>query len=527
MMARQSDSRRIRRVIDKSKRGIHTIIFSRLGLILLLLLLQFLLLFSLFRWFASFIPHMFGSSMVFNLLMIIVLINSRTDPSAKLTWLIVIMVMPVFGSLLYLYTRSDLGHRALMRRVRHLTQKTRFDIRQKPEAIEHLEQMDPGAAAMCRYTARCGCHPLWENTEVTYFPSGEKKLEALLQVLEQANKFIFLEYFIIDEGTMWGQILDVLAEKVKEGVEVRVIIDGACEFMTLPHDYPERLSSLGIRCKMFAPAKPFVSTHYNYRDHRKIAIVDGQYGFTGGVNLADEYINERERFGHWKDTAIMLDGPAVRSLTLMFLQMWGIDGDELNTARYIRQTAVRQNPGHGFVLPYGDSPLDDHQVGERVYLDMLYRAKKYVHIMTPYLILDSQMENALKYAAERGVDVHLILPGIPDKKYAWWLAHTYYPSLVEVGVKISEYQPGFVHAKVFVIDDKEAVVGTINLDYRSLYHHFECAVWLYQAGCISDIEQDFQNTLAKCTRMTQKRIEGFPWYQKIAGAAMKALAPLM
>lgn len=526
-MPDEKKTRRIRRLIDKSRRGLKSAIFSRFGLILLLLLLQFVLLFGLFRWFASFIPHMFGSAMLFNLLMVIVLLNSRSDPTAKLTWLIVIMLMPVFGSLLYLYTRSDLGHRALMQRVRNLTQETRFDIRQKPEVLERLEAVDPGAAALSRYVGRCGCHPLWENTKVDYFPSGEKKLEALLEALEQAKKFIFLEYFIVDEGVMWGQILDVLAEKAQEGVDVRVMIDGTCEFTTLPHDYPERLAGLGIRCKLFAPARPFVSTHYNYRDHRKIAVIDGQVAFTGGVNLADEYINEVERFGHWKDVAIRLDGPAVRSFTLMFLQMWCVDGDPLETNRFLRQATPRQHQTQGFVLPYSDCPLDGNLVGERVYLDILYRAEKYVHIMTPYLILDSPMETALKYAAERGVEVHLILPGIPDKKYAWWLAHTYYPALLEAGVKISEYTPGFVHAKVFVSDDREAVIGTINLDYRSLYHHFECAAYLYDVPCIREINQDFEKTLEVCNRITEKRLAEFPWYQRLAGAALKALAPLM
>ena len=324
-----------------------------------------------------------------------------------------------------------------------------------------------------------------------------------------------------------GQVLDILAEKAQNGVDVRVMIDGTCEFTTLPHDYPDRLKTLGIQCKLFAPARPFVSTHYNYRDHRKIAVIDGIISFTGGVNLADEYINQVERFGHWKDTAIMLEGAATNSFTLMFLQMWGVDGSPMEITGFVRQQMPRIPDAAGYVLPYSDCPLDGNQVGERVYMDILYRAERYVHIMTPYLILDSTMETALKYAAERGVDVHLILPGIPDKKYAWWLAHTHYPALIAAGVKISEYTPGFVHAKVFVADDREAVVGTINLDYRSLYHHFECAAYLYGVPCIADIEHDFQDTLTRCSRITERRLQSIPFSQKLAGAALKALAPLM
>lgn len=512
---------------EKGRHRIKKLIFSRLGIIMLLLVLQIFMLIWTMRWFADFIPHLFGSSLVFNLLMVVVLLNSKTDPSAKLTWLIVIMLMPILGSLLYLYTRRDIGHRALKKRISTLAKETRFDLQQDPDVTHALESADPGAAAMARYAGRCGCHPTWENTHVRYFPSGEEKLTALISALKQAQHFIFLEYFIIDEGVMWGQVLDVLSEKARSGVEVRVMIDGTCEFTTLSHDYPRTLEALGIKCKYFAPAAPFVSTHYNYRDHRKIAVIDGHTGFTGGINLADEYINARERFGHWKDVAVMLEGDAVRSFTVMFLQMWAMDGSPTEIAHYLQWKTPSLPPADGFVLPYGDCPLDGNQVGERIYMDILYRAKRYVHIMTPYLILDSSLENALKYAAERGVDVHLILPGIPDKKSAWWLARTHYESLMASGVKISEYTPGFVHAKVFVADDQEAVVGTINLDYRSLYHHFECAVYMYGVPCVAEIEEDFVQTLQRCTRMTEKRLAAIPLTHKLAGAVLKAIAPLM
>lgn len=520
-------AKHLHNLLEKGIHGIKSILFSRLGLIMLLLLVQLWLLICVFEWFAAFIPHLFGSSMLFNLMMVIILLNSNTDPTAKLTWQIVIMVLPVFGALLYLYTRSDFGHRALKRRIRTLTQETRFDLRQQPDVVRRLETLDTGAAALTQYAARCGCHPVWENTEVTYFTSGEDKLDALLAELQKAKKFIFLEYFIVEEGVMWGQVLDLLVKKVKDGLEVRVLIDGTCEFTKLPHNYVDQLNALGIKCKLFAPASPFISTHYNYRDHRKIVVIDGCIGFTGGVNLADEYINQKLLYGHWKDAAIMLKGDAVRSFTVMFLQMWAIDEPHVETGKFLKSTLPYHAASSGFVMPYADFPLDGNQVGERVYMDILYRAKKYVHIMTPYLILDGPMEAALKYAAERGVEVHLILPGIPDKKYAWWLAHTHYSALMASGVKISEYTPGFVHAKVFVADDVEAVVGTINLDYRSLYHHFECAAYMYGTDCIGAIEHDFQDTLEKCTRMSEKRLAEFPWYQKLAGAALKALAPLM
>ncbi|MDE6607270.1 MAG: cardiolipin synthase, partial [Lachnospiraceae bacterium] len=374
---------------------------------------------------------------------------------------------------------------------------------------------------------RSGCHPVYEKPAVTYFPVGEDKFAEMLKQLNAAKHFIFLEYFIVEEGMMWGRVLEILARKAAEGVEVRVMYDGFCEFALLPHDYPKRLKALGIQCKMFAPITPFVSTHYNYRDHRKILVIDGHTAFNGGVNLADEYINHKTRFGHWKDTAVMVKGEAVRSFTLMFLQMWGVDEKTFEYGKFLSFPAFPVESAGGYVIPYGDCPLDDDRVGERVYMDILNRATYYVHIMTPYLILDEEMETALKFAAERGVEVVLLLPGIPDKKIPYALAKGHYTSLLESGVKIYEYTPGFVHAKVFVSDMREAVVGTINLDYRSLYHHFECATYMYGADCIPDIEADFQETLAKCRQVTKETVKKEKWTVKMAGCLMKVAAPLL
>ena len=278
---------------------------------------------------------------------------------------------------------------------------------------------------------------------------------------------------------------------------------------------------------MFAPLSPFVSTYYNYRDHRKILVIDGHTAFNGGVNLADEYINQKEKFGHWKDTAVMLKGEAVKSFTLMFLQMWGIDEREGEYQKFLSAPVLPAQGAAGYVIPYGDCPLDDDKLGERVYMDILNRSQEYVHIMTPYLILDGEMETAFKFAAERGVEVSLLLPGIPDKKVPYALAKTHYASLLESGVKIYEYTPGFVHAKVFVSDSREAVVGTINLDYRSLYHHFECATYLYGVDCIKELEEDFQNTLGKCRLVTMDMVRREKWTVKLTGRLVKAAAPLM
>ena len=514
-------------LLKKGQSGIIHAVFSRFGLILLMLVAQVLILFSIFQWFQAMIPHIFGGTVVLTSVIVVYLLNNRINPTAKITWLIVILILPVFGVLLFLYTQSDLGHRVLKEWANKMVSDTRTGIRQDERVMERLAEENGGAAALAHYMGRSGCHPVYDKTAVTYFPLGEEKFEEMLKQLEAAQHFIFMEYFIVSEGIMWGRVLEILARKAAAGVDVRVMYDGTCEFALLPHDYPKRLRRLGIKCKIFAPASPFVSTHYNYRDHRKILVIDGQTAFNGGVNLSDEYINQKVKFGHWKDTAVMLKGEAVKSFTLMFLQMWMVDGGQAEFETFLAYPTLEVRDAKGYVIPYGDRPLDEDQVGERVYMDMLNRALKYVHIMTPYLILDGEMETALKFAAERGVEVAVLLPGIPDKRIPYALAKTHYASLLESGVKIFEYTPGFVHAKVFVSDDREAVVGTINLDYRSLYHHFECATYMYGTDCIPQIEADFQATLAKCRQVTKETVRHEKWTMKLLGSLMKVAAPLL
>lgn len=514
-------------LLKAGRKGVLSIVFSRTAIIVLLLALQVLALFGVFRWFGDFLPHIFGGRVLFSVAMVLYLLNSRLDASAKLTWLLVITLLPVFGALMYLFTQSDLGHRTLRNRAADMMEQTKDLLTTPAGTMERLEQQAPGAASLARYLDRCGSFPVYENTAVTYFPLGEKKFEELLRQLEQAERFIFLEYFIVDEGLMWGRILEILARKAAQGLDVRVMYDGTCELSTLPRDYPKRLRKLGIRCKPFAPIAPFVSTHYNYRDHRKILVIDGHTAFTGGVNLADEYINRIVKHGHWKDTAVMLQGEAARSFTLMFLQMWNLDEKTPDFSIVSEIPAAASPEAKGFVIPYGDCPVDADHVGEQVYIDILNRAQRYVHIMSPYLILDGELESALTFAAKRGVDVRLILPGIPDKSFPYALAFTHYPALLDAGVKIGEYTPGFVHAKVFVSDDAEAVVGTINLDYRSLYHHFECAAYLRDVPCIPQIQEDFEDTWSKCRMVTRESIRKGSFSRWLCGVVLKPLAPLM
>lgn len=519
------------RLLKKGKKGLLRVLFSRIGVVTVLILLEAFMMLSMLKWFNDYYPGYYGLTTLFTFCMVIYLLNINMNPTAKITWLILIMLFPLLGAAFLAWTKSNIGHRTIKNRMKHIVARTDSFISQDEDIIQKLKDDKPEAVALANYINRSGCYPVYDNTEVKYFESGEAKFEEMLNQLKKAKHFIFLEYFIIDEGLMWGKILEVLSQKVDEGVEVRVMYDGICEYTTLTSDYTQRLAKLGIKSKVFAPAKPFVSTHYNYRDHRKILVIDGHTAFNGGVNLADEYINEIDRFGHWKDTAVMIKGSAVKSFTLMFLQMWNMDLkptdiDDADIKKYLEYNP-QPKEAEGFVIPYGDCPLDDDKLGERVYMDIFNRAHKYVHVMTPYLILDGELETAIKFAAERGVEVSIILPGIPDKKSAYSLAKTHYKSLLESGVNIFEYTPGFVHAKVCVSDDINAVVGTINFDYRSLYHHFECATYMSGVGCIDEIERDFQETVKKCRKVTFETVKEEKLMVKLQGIMLKAVAPLL
>ena len=517
------------RLLKKGQKGVVHAIFSRFGLVLVLLLLQAFALFSLLRWFGGLLPHYLGGTLLVTAGMMVYLLNQDMDNSVRITWLVVTALVPVLGVPLFWYTKSEVGHNALKRRLLELEGQTSAQLPQAEQAMQRLQAEAPEAVPLARYLrGKGGGFPVYTDTAATYFNGGEAMFEEMLRQLETAREYIFLEYFIVDEGLMWGRVLEVLARKAAQGVDVRVMYDGTCEFSTLPRDYPRRLEALGIQCKVFSPVTPFVSTHYNYRDHRKILVVDGRVGFTGGVNLADEYINHVQKFGRWKDAALMLEGEGVRSMTALFLQMWGILRQP-EFEQFLSAPIPAAAHAKGFVVPYGDCPLDGERVGEMVYMDMINRARKYVHIITPYLILDGEMETALRFAAERGVDVHLILPGRPDKWFVYALAKTHYKALLSSGVKISEWTPGFTHAKIVVADGTEAVAGTINLDYRSFYHHFENAVWMCGTDCIANMEADFQDTLSRCRTVepTRESIWQGRWLLHMVGLLLKFIAPLV
>lgn len=513
--------------IDKGKRGVLHVVFGRTSILIACLLAQLLLLVLGLQYLAQYIYLFLGGYMLFGFILLIIIVNRTDNPVFQLSWAALVLLFPVLGGLLYLYIELQPGTRVLSGRIAEIDKQTANCLVQDSDTMQNLERKDRRTAQLARYIGKTEHYPVYQNTQVKYFASGEEKFEELKRQLMTAEKFIFLEYFILSEGYMWDSIFEILQAKVKEGVEVRIMYDGMNELYNLPHHFPETLRNAGIRCKVFSPVYPVISTHYNNRDHRKIVVIDGHTAFTGGVNIADEYINRKERFGHWKDAAIMLHGDGVKSFTVMFLKMWDVTEKLENMAVYLQDTPALIEEHEGYVMPYPANPFGKERTAERIYIDILNNAQNYVHIMTPYLVPGYEMMQALIYAAKRGIDVKIILPHIPDKKYAFALAHSYYKKLIRAGVKVYEYTPGFVHSKVFVSDNMRAVVGAINLDYRSLYLNFECAVFLYSVPQIRDVDADFRKTLPKCQLMTLFDVKHDKWTRKAAGVLLRLMAPLM
>ena len=515
-----------RELLKKGKRNIIDIIFSRTSFAILALALQVIVLIFLFLKFGHLLVHYYATVAILALFMILYITNSDSDQETKIMWLAVLLVLPVTGIFLYFYIKFEIGHRALKKRIDEVDNESGA-LLGRSKYMDEFDKEYPLDAAVGKYLYNTSGFPAYKNCETSYCNIGEIFLERLSGDLRNAKEFIFLEYFIVEDGKMWGQIENILKEKAAEGVEIKVLYDGTCEFARLPESYPEYLKSYGIECRVFSPIKAFVSTHYNFRDHRKIAVIDGNIAYTGGLNLADEYANFIHPYGHWKDTSLRICGEAVKTYTLMFLQIWQLEDEKRSYDKYLRAPYKTYNDEKGYVIPYGDCPLDDYYVGEMVYTHILNISKDYVHIMTPYLIIGNELMNALKFAALRGVDVSIIMPAVSDHMLAYALAKTDYKQLIESGVKIYEYTPGFVHAKSFVSDDVRGTVGTINMDYRSLRHHFECGAYLCGTSSIKELEDDFNETIEKCHLVTLEEAKHIGAKWKIVGCVSKPFASLM
>lgn len=474
--------------------------------------------------------YLYVAFSLLSMIIVLFVLNSDDNPSFKLAWTIPIMLFPVFGGIFYLFFGAQKATRKFKNTLSDIKERTAPFLKSEEDVRKSLREMSMSRYSQSEYLTNYAGYPLYRNTTAKYLSPGERKFEVMVEELKKAEHFIFMEYFIIEEGVMWNTILDILTQKVKEGVDVRVIYDDVGSLQTLPYKYNEKLEKLGIKCEVFNPFRPAPEIIINNRDHRKIAVIDGHTAFTGGINLADEYINEYPKHGHWKDASVMIKGDAVWSFTVMFLQVWGYLRDKpQDDYEQYRPHKYHPQPfeSDGFLQPYGDCPLDRETVGENAYINMITKAKRYVYINTPYLIVDNEVVTALKLAAKGGVDVRIVTPHVPDKWYVHLLTQSYYAPLIEAGVEIYEYTPGFIHSKTCVSDDDTAIVGTINFDYRSLYLHFECGVWMYANSEIKAVKDDFLDTLKVCQRITEEDCRKVPWYKRFMRALFRIFAPLM
>ncbi|MDO4333270.1 MAG: cardiolipin synthase [Eubacteriales bacterium] len=461
------------------------------------------------------------------LIVVLKLYGERTNAAFKMPWIMVILVFPVMGVCLYLLVGHSKVTRGMQKRFERIDAELADKLVQDPAVAARLEDKDLAVANQMRYIRDYGKYPFYQNTDVVYYSEAVEGLEAQKEELRKAEKFIFMEYHAIEDAEAFRGLKEILAEKAKQGVEVRLFYDDIGSIGFINNDFVKRMEAEGILCRVFNPLIPVLNMFMNNRDHRKITVIDGRVGFTGGYNLANEYFNLTHPYGQWKDTGVKLTGDAVRSLTVMFLEMWNaIKKTDTDYEKYFPAVSY-QAKEKGFAAPYADSPLDDEQTGENVYMNVIKNARRYVYFTTPYLIITDEMNRELGLAAKRGVDVRIITPGIPDKKVVYGMTRSYYAGLVRNGVRIYEYTPGFLHAKQCVSDDAVATVGTINLDYRSLYLHFENGVLLYDCEAVRDVKADFDRTFPVCREVTEQYKSGRPAALRIWQCILRLFAPLL
>lgn len=567
---------------EKTRVRIWRIVFSRFLITALLLILQIGLLVFFYGWLKEYSHVAISITTGIGIILIIYMVNSSNASTYKATWILILAVFPVFGTFLYLYMRTNIGATRPRKILEEILGETKDYSVTENDTKKRIETEAPEFRKLAGYIEKFGGYPAWSDTKVEYYPLGDDAFEPMLEAIRGAKEFIFLEFFIVEIGKFWNAVLELLEEKVKEGVEVRMLYDDLGCVVTLPRNYYNELRHKGINARSYAEVLPLLSTHYNNRDHRKILVVDNKVGFTGGINLADEYVNMVSRFGKWKDNMIRLEGKGVNSLTLMFLQMWNsvyvqyrspemyrrylclpetlrIEADEYpskdNVSDQIekvqdivekvlpkpevvevevKEEIEGKEEGEGvkkedlgIVIPYGDGPHQNERVAENVYMDIISSATKYVYIMTPYLLLSDEMTHTICYAAKSGVDVRLMMPHIPDKKAVFAIARSNYRKLIAAGVGIYEYTPGFVHGKVVLADDMIGVVGTINFDFRSLFLHYECGCLIYKNPQLMNIREDFEKSFGESQKMDWESYKKIPVIQRLCGWVLNLLAPLL
>lgn len=473
-----------------------------------------------------FVPYFYVLAYLTQIGCVLKIIASDDNPDYKVPWLLFVLILPIVGFMLYFIFASRTLKKKYVKRLNDLKEFS-YNKDDDAELLAELNEQDDNSFRQAKMVCNISGSHLFKNTKQKYFPDGESMWKCMLEDLKNSEKFIYMEYFIIEEGEFWNSILDVLKEKSKAGVEVKVVYDDIGCMMTLPGDYAKQLAKFGIEATPFSRLKGSADSEFNNRNHRKITVIDGKIGYTGGINIADEYINRVERFGYWKDTGIRLEGEAVWELTKLFLVDFGINVKtvpQINNEIYPKVDVQAL----GYVIPFGDgpSPLYNRRVGKSVIQNMLSNATKYAYMTSPYLIIDNDLCQSIESAALRGVDVRIIVPHVPDKKLIFSMTKSFYDRLMSAGVKIYEYEPGFIHAKSYLVDDVYGMIGTINLDYRSLVHHFENGVWMFNTDCLQDLKADIIDTMSKSIEITpeMKKINVF---QKLWRSFMRIFAPLM
>ena len=516
--------------VNKLKINYRRLIVSRIFTTFIFLVLQIGWFFLSIIKLSEFSAEINAVLRIFSLFVVIYIVCKEDNPSYKIVWIILILLFPIFGGLLYVFAGNKKPSKKMHKKILS-TRQYYLPMLNGDKSESCMEKADPRSALTMNYIRSSGGYPAFDGTAVKYYPVGDKMFEDMLDELRKAEHFIFLEYFIIREGVMWDSIAKILIEKASMGVDVRIIYDDMGCVALLPPKYYKQLEALSpnIKCLAFNPVVPFLSLVMNNRDHRKIMIIDGHTAFNGGVNLSDEYINVTHPFGHWKDTGIRLRGKAVLSFTEMFIELWHTFRDTDNKPMlmdYAPDVYGKAYENDGLVQPFYDTPLDTEALSENVYLEILNQAEKYVYIFTPYLIIDDNMKNALCLAAQRGVDVRIVTPGIPDKKAVYRMTRANYRPLLNAGVRIFEYSPGFIHAKSFVSDDKIGVVGTINLDFRSLFLHFECGTLIYGSSAVMSLRDDHIGTMEQCREITLDNLKKY-YSGTISDALMRLISPLL
>ena len=500
---------------------------GRMIFVVLSVLLQIGWLFILAQWLDGYSDVISVLASVVAVVLVCRIYSKDINSAMKTPWIIVILLFPIMGICLYcLVGHSDVT-RGMRKRFEKIDATLIERLVQNEDILNSLDDKDIGIANQVKYIVNYGKYPVYQNTDVEFYDDALKGIEAQKEELKKAEKFIFMEYHAIEDAESFESIKGILAGKVKQGVEVRIFYDDIGSIGFINHDFIKRMESLGIKCRVFNPLIPFLNIFMNNRDHRKITVIDGKVGFTGGYNLANEYFNITHPYGHWKDTGVKITGDAVKSLTVMFLEMWNaIKATDESYDRFFPDIEYHSEQC-GYIQPYADSPLDVERVGESVYMNIVKNAKRYVYFMTPYLIISDEMSREFELAAKRGVDVRIITPGIPDKKLIFEVTRSYYARLAKAGIRIYEYTPGFCHAKQCVCDDEIATVGTINLDYRSLYLHFENGVFLYECTAVENVKNDFDNTFPECNEVTEKYRSGRSAVLRFGQCALRLISPLL